>query len=87
MPESQAVTYEPGKFVGSCWIVGMNASCSIEIVAALGSKALPEASGIASSQHALAVTPPLLIIALVVLASRRSAELHRAAAPCHLARC
>lgn len=79
MPKTQAVTYERGKFVGSRWIVGIVASCSIVIFAALGSKALPAALGITSSQHPLAVTPFLLSIALVVLAWRRSAELHRAA--------
>ena len=79
MLKTQAVTYKQRTFDASRWIVGMVASCSIIIFAGLGSKVLPAALGITSSQHPLAVTPFLLSIALVVLAWRRSTELNRAA--------
>ena len=75
MSKSNAAKRLGNPYNGSRWIVGIVASCSIMIFAALGSKALPAALGITASQETVALTPLLLSIALVVLAWRRSTEL------------
>ncbi|MDQ2892281.1 MAG: EAL domain-containing protein [Pseudomonadota bacterium] len=75
MPTTKAAERWRGPHDRSRWIVGIVASCSIVIFAALGSKVIPAALGITPSENTFLTTPFLLSIALVILAWRRSAEL------------